>query len=116
MLVERAVRAGALLEILTEFAVRGVNLTRLESRPTGAGLGSYCFAIDAEGHVAETRLGEALSALRRVCADGAVLGSYPRGDGRAPSPARPGTREDDFATASGWLEQVRASGRPAPSD
>ena len=41
--------AGALLEVLTEFAVRGVNLTRIESRPTGAALGDYCFSIDAEG-------------------------------------------------------------------
>ena len=49
---ERDDHPGALLEMLTEFAVRGVNLTRLESRPTGEGLGRYCFSIDCEGHVA----------------------------------------------------------------
>ena len=38
---------GALLEILDQLAVRGVNLTRIESRPTGAALGNYCFSIDA---------------------------------------------------------------------
>jgi prephenate dehydratase len=38
---------GALLEILTEFAVRGINLTRIESRPTGGGIGDYFFSVDA---------------------------------------------------------------------
>src|SRR3954469_7930396 len=58
---------GALLEILTELAVRGVNLTRIESRPTGAGLGRYLFSIDCEGHVDDAAVGEALTGLRRVC-------------------------------------------------
>ena len=40
---------GALLELLQEFAVRGVNLMRIESRPTGEGIGSYCFSVDARG-------------------------------------------------------------------
>src|SRR5207248_599629 len=57
---------GALLELLTEFAVRGVNLTRIESRPTGVGLGRYCFSIDAEGHVAHARVAEALAGRRRT--------------------------------------------------
>ena len=97
---------GALLEILTEFAVRGVNLTRIESRPTGEGLGRYCFSVDLEGHVAEARVGEALSALHRVCADVRFLGSYPRADGAAVS-ARPGTSDADFAEAAAWLERLR---------
>lgn len=69
---------GALLELLTEFADRGVNLTRIESRPTGAGLGRYCFSIDCEGHVADAPVAEALAALQAVCADVRFLGSYPR--------------------------------------
>jgi hypothetical protein len=59
---------GALMEILTEFAVRGINLIRIESRPTGDGLGKYYFSIDCEGHVDDARVGEALMGLRRVCA------------------------------------------------
>jgi prephenate dehydratase len=98
---------GALLEILTELAVRGVNLTRIESRPTGVGLGRYCFSIDAEGHVAEARVGEALMGLRRVCSDVRFLGSYPRADG-AGSPVRRGTADADFAAAAAWLAAVRA--------
>lgn len=97
---------GALLELLTEFAVRGVNLTRIESRPTGAGLGRYCFSIDCEGHVADARVGEALSALRRICADVRFLGSYPRADGAAPV-SRRGTADGDFRDAGAWLAAIR---------
>jgi prephenate dehydratase len=97
---------GALLQLLTEFAVRGVNLTRIESRPTGRGLGSYCFSVDCEGHVGEARVGEALSALRRVCSDVRFLGSYPRADGQPPQ-VQPGTSDDDFRAAEAWLDRVR---------
>ncbi|MQA86223.1 MAG: prephenate dehydratase [Streptosporangiales bacterium] len=97
---------GALLEILSEFAVRGVNLTRIESRPTGERLGRYCFSIDCEGHVADARVGEAIMGLRRICADVRFLGSFPRADGAAPR-IRPGTRDVDFATAEGWLARIR---------
>ena len=72
---------GALLELLEQFAARGVDLTRIESRPTGSALGKYCFSIDCEGHVADARVGEALMGLRRTCADVRFLGSYPRADG-----------------------------------
>ena len=79
---------GALLEILEQLTTRGVNLTRIESRPTGAALGDYCFSIDAEGHIADQRVGEALMGLRRVCADVRFLGSYERHDGKAPDDPR----------------------------
>jgi len=98
---------GALLEILQEFAVRGVNLTRIESRPTGDGLGHYFFSMDAEGHVADARVGEALMGLRRVCAAVRFLGSYPRADGIRPQ-LRRGTSDSEFATASRWLARCRA--------
>jgi prephenate dehydratase len=95
---------GALLEILTEFAVRGVNLTRIESRPTGSQLGRYCFSVDCEGHVDEARVGEALMGLRRVCADVRFLGSYPRAD-RQPAPE---TAADlGFRDAQAWLSRIR---------
>jgi prephenate dehydratase len=102
---------GALLELLTEFAVRGVNLTRIESRPTGAGLGRYCFSVDCEGHVADARVGEALSALRRICADVRFLGSYPRADGVA-TPPREGVSDTEFRDAVAWLAAIR-EGRSA---
>ena len=86
---------GALLEILDQLTMRGVNLTRIESRPTGHALGDYCFSIDAEGHVADRRVGEALMGLRRVCADVRFLGSYERHDGKPPR-IRPGTTDAEF--------------------
>ena len=99
-------RSGALLEVLTEFAVRGIDLTRIESRPTGSVLGEYSFSIDLEGHVAEARVGEALSALHRVCADVRFLGSYPRAD-RVVATARAGTSDADFGDAAAWLSSIR---------
>lgn len=97
---------GALLELLSEFAVRGVNLSRIESRPTGNRLGQYFFSVDCDGHLAEARVGEALTALHRVCQDVRVLGSWPRADGRATN-VRPGTSDADFADAGAWLRSLR---------
>ena len=101
--------AGALLEILTEFATRGVNLTRIESRPTKGRLGQYCFSIDCEGHVADARVGDALAALHRVCADVRFLGSYPRRDGRVGA-VQGGRSDADFAGAGDWLARIRRTG------
>jgi prephenate dehydratase len=98
---------GALLEVLTEFAVRGINLTWIESRPTGAGLGRYCFSVDCEGHISDARVGEAVMGLRRICADVRFLGSYPRADGLQPTMRR-GMSDPEFHDAAGWLERVRA--------
>jgi prephenate dehydratase len=75
-------RTGALLELLQEFAVRGINLTRIESRPTRERLGVYSFSLDCEGHLADRPVAEALAALERVCDDVRFLGSYARADGR----------------------------------
>jgi len=106
MLFMRADHSGALLEILTEFAVRGINLTRIESRPTKKVLGDYYFSIDLEGHVLDARVGEALMGLRRVCAHIRFLGSYPRHDCREPH-LRPGVSDADYADAMEWLAQIR---------
>jgi prephenate dehydratase len=97
---------GALLEILTEFAVRGVNLTRIESRPTGGGMGDYFFSVDVEGHLDDARVGEALMGLRRVCAEVRYLGSYPRLDQRPPV-LRRGVTDQEFLQAQAWLARIR---------
>jgi len=103
---------GALLEILTEFAVRGVNLTRIESRPTGGGIGDYFFSIDIEGHVDDARVGEALTGVRRVCTQVRYLGSYRKADGQPPR-LRHGVSDADFRDAAAWLARVR-DGRGQP--
>ncbi|CAB4598404.1 unannotated protein [freshwater metagenome] len=98
--------AGALLEILTEFSVRGVNLTFIQSRPTGRELGSYHFIIDAEGHINEERVGDVLMGLRRICEDVRFLGSYPRADKISPTTTK-STTDKSFQSASAWLTEVR---------
>jgi prephenate dehydratase len=103
---------GALLEILTEFSVRGVDLTRIESRPTKRALGDYFFSVDCEGHVEDARVGEALMGLHRICAHVRFLGSYPRHDAKPPM-VRPGVTDDAFAAAAEWLGQVRGRGPAA---
>jgi prephenate dehydratase len=111
-------QVGALLSVLMELAVRGVNLTRIESRPTGAALGRYVFFLDCTGHVADDRVGEALRGLRRICPDVRFLGSYPRhrwgvsGSAVAPHdppvPAPAGLSDADYADAAAWLARLRS--------
>ena len=105
--------SGALLEILTEFASRGVNLTRIESRPTKGRIGEYCFSIDCEGHIGDERVGDALAALRRICADVRFLGSYERRDG-VQGPVQLGRADVDFIDARTWLARVRETGLSHP--
>lgn len=100
---------GALLELLQEFAVRGVNLMLIQSRPTGAGIGNYCFAVDAEGHISDRRVGEALMGLKRICPKVRFLGSYPRA-GVSPAQVRAprlGTSDGEFTAASDWLTRCQ---------
>ena len=70
--------AGALLEILNEFAKHQVNLTFIQSRPTGSQLGHYHFIIDAEGHIEDKPISAALVGLKEICEDVRFLGSYPQ--------------------------------------
>jgi prephenate dehydratase len=93
---------GALQELLQEYAVRGVNMMRIESRPTGEGIGRYCFSVDAEGHITDRRVGEVLMGLKRVCREVRFLGSYPRAD-RVTATVRPETTDAAFTEASDWL-------------
>ena len=102
--------SGALLEILTEFAVRGVNLTFIQSRPTGSELGQYHFIVDAEGHIEEERVGDTLKALHRICAEVRFLGSYPRADKVAPTSTK-GMTDSAFQSADKWLSAVRKGER-----
>jgi prephenate dehydratase len=97
---------GALLEILEQFASRGVDLCRIESRPTRRTFGDYCFSVDAEGHVTDARLAEAMMGLYRTCAEVVFLGSYARADRVVPD-VRPGTANDDYAAATDWFARLK---------
>lgn len=119
-------RSGALLQLLEQFAARGVNLTLLASRPIGDRMGRYRFVIDAEGHVRDERVADALLGVKRYSPRVTFLGSYPRADRSAASGAAcavgasgsagtvggtPSVHDDArFAEARDWLRGI-ISGR-----
>lgn len=78
-------RPGSLLSILAQFSARSINLNKLESRPSKAGLGQYCFVIDLEGHIEDPIVADTLSELHRSLPELKLIGSYPM--------ARHGSRE-----------------------
>lgn len=96
---------GGLLGLLEQFAVRGINLTRLESRPTGESLGQYCFSIDLEGHLHDRRVSEALMGLHRVCAEVRYLGSYPKAD-QTQVTVSPTHAQRAYEDARDWLDAL----------
>ena len=101
---------GALVEMLEQFATRGVNLSLLESRPIGDELGRYRFVVDLDGHILDERVADALLGLKRFSPNVVFLGSYPRADKR---PVTSATRYSDevFIEARDWLRGI-ASGEP----
>lgn len=96
---------GALMEILDQFASRGVNLSRIESRPTGQYLGHYFFSIDADGHATDSRVADALAGLHRISPATRFLGSYARAD-KQPAVIAPHTSDAAFASAHSWVESI----------
>lgn len=98
-------RAGALMEILEQFAARGVNLSRIESRPTGRYLGHYFFSIDVDGHIQDARIADALRGLHRISPQTRFLGSYPRADGARPV-VKDHVTDEAFESARGWVEGI----------
>jgi prephenate dehydratase len=104
---QRADEPGSLISILQEFAARRINLTKLESRPTKAGgLGDYCFVIDADGHIGDELLADALRALHAKQGGVKFLGSYPAAGAHAST-----TREHADARwrqADDWMSALRS--------
>jgi prephenate dehydratase len=98
---------GTLSDMLAELSLRGINLSRIESRPVKDHFGHYRFYLDLDGHVADARIGEAMAALQRRCDSVRFLGSYPKAD-RKPASVRPGSSEQAFRNAAEWLAAVRA--------
>ncbi|MFE6997118.1 prephenate dehydratase [Microbacterium sp. NPDC057659] len=94
--------AGALLELLEQFSTRGINLSLLQSRPIGDELGRYRFVLDADGHVYDERMADALLGIRRFSPRVVFLGSYPRADRKIVQyPER--YADEVFVEARDWL-------------
>ncbi|MGM1017826.1 MAG: prephenate dehydratase [Actinomycetota bacterium] len=103
-------RPGALLELLEQFSTRGINLSLIESRPVGDSLGRYRFVIDADGHILDERMADALLGIRRFSPGVVFLGSYPRADRQIVQyPDR--YADDVFVEARDWLRGL-ISGEP----
>ena len=94
---------GALVSAMTEFSIRDIDLTRIESRPTRTGLGTYIFFLDCVGHIDDSAVAEALKALHRRCADVRYLGSWPTG-------AALGALPPKLDEADRWLARLREGG------
>lgn len=101
--------SGSLLTLLEQFSVRGVDLSRIESRPSGDGLGDYTFSIDIVGHVAEERVQAALIGLHRISPEVRFMGSYPRVDG-VRAKVLPGTTDEDFRSGRAWVKDILRGG------
>ncbi len=76
-------QVGALYEALAAFSRHGVNLCKIESRPSKTKAWEYYFFVDVDGHAEDPALREALAELKRHCTVMTVLGSYPKAGGRA---------------------------------
>lgn len=100
-------RAGGLLDMLEQFATRGINLSLLQSRPIGDALGRYRFVIDLDGHVLDERVADALLGLKRFSPNVIFLGSYPRAD-KLPIRVVPRYDNDAFVDARDWLRGLIA--------
>lgn len=71
-------RPGQVVAALQELSTRGINLSKIESRPSKEKLGTYIFLIDVDGHRTDPPVAEALEHIRVMCSFFRVLGSYPR--------------------------------------
>ena len=108
-------RPGSLLDLLEQFSTRGVNLSLIESRPIGDALGRYRFVIDADGHIHDERVADALLGLRRFSPAVIFLGSYPRAD-KAQVEFDHRYRDEVFTEARAWLASLTAPEAEAASD
>jgi prephenate dehydratase len=99
-------RPGSLYGILSRFAARDINLTKLESRPTKRGLGDYCFVIEFEGHVADDLVADCLAELQAHLARVKFLGSYPV-TGLDASDRREEVAEAR-RSADQWIKEIRS--------
>lgn len=100
-------RAGRLLDMLEQFATRGVNMSLIESRPVGDAIGRYRFVIDLHGHIRDERVADALLGLKRFSPNVIFLGSYPRADGQ-PVEVSPQYQDAAFIEARDWLRGLIA--------
>ncbi|MBT0567622.1 prephenate dehydratase [Williamsia sp. CHRR-6] len=104
MVLDLPNRPASLVRAMNEFAMRSVDLTRIESRPRRDRAGYYYFFLDAAGHLDDEAMAQALAAVHAYADRVTFLGSWPadRDNGATPP---------DSSAASGWIEQLRRGER-----
>lgn len=105
VLTPRHDRPGSLVELLQEFSSRRINLARIESRPLKTQLGRYCFLVDAEGHIEDADVSDAVKGLLGKDIDVKFLGSYAAAGHASEQRPRAATQ-----TAPSWLPPIRRVG------
>lgn len=95
---------GSLLVLLAEFSARSVSLTSLQSRPTRAALGQYCFLIECEGHIADDVVADTMRGLHMKAADVKFMGSYPSASGTRQEQTK---NRDSLTEAEDWIAELR---------
>ncbi|WP_330184076.1 prephenate dehydratase [Nocardia sp. NBC_01503] len=100
IVLELANEPGSLMRAFAEFATRGIDLTRIESRPTRTGMGTYRFYLDCVGHIDDAAVAEALKALHRTAARIRFLGSWP-------ATSATGTPPPADEPAAAWLADLK---------
>ncbi|AKK12075.1 prephenate dehydratase [Corynebacterium uterequi] len=99
---------GTLVAALQDFAVRGVDLTRIASRPTRRSYGTYLFYVDVAGHIDDTPVAEALRALWMRAEDVFFLGSWPSA---TPKPSGGAADLELVDRAAAWVEAAQRGER-----
>jgi len=110
VLFQRRNAPGSLHAILGEFAARGLDLTKLESRPRKQALGQYCFLIDVEGHIADDVVADCLREVHAHLAEVKLLGCYPaagQGSDERRAEISEASREAQ-AWVNAWRQRVRS--------
>ncbi len=105
-------KPGNLHSILGQFSARNINLTKLESRPTKAGLGDYCFIVDLEGHVDNEVIADCLRDLHVQSKGLKFLGSYPAAGSHGPRRRREAVAA--WREADAWIAGLRSQVEPSP--
>ncbi|AKE42150.1 Prephenate dehydratase [Corynebacterium kutscheri] len=103
-------KPGSLVSALNEFSLRGVDLSRIESRPIAQGLGDYRFHVEFNGHIDDLPVAEALRALYMHCEQVHFLGSWPADNANAREKE---LERDDYRLqqADRWVRSIR-EGKP----
>ena len=98
-------QAGSLMRLLEQFSVHDVDLSRIESRPSGDGLGAYTFSIDMVGHITQEHIQAALRGLYRVSPDVRFMGSYPSSTVNSADVPQD---DEDYRRARTWVRELIA--------